>query len=48
MAVDILNITEIDGVTGATGGTADANALFALCLDAAKTGDTETQILPAE
>ena len=48
MAVNIQNITEVDGVSGATLGSAAANALFALALEAAKTGDTKTQIRPVE
>lgn len=47
LVVDIKNFTEIDGVTGATGGSTEANELFALILEAAKTGDTTTQVLPA-
>ena len=47
LAVDIVNFAEIDGVTGATGGSTEANELFALILEAAKTGDTTTQVLPA-
>lgn len=48
MAVDIVNFAEVDGVTGATGGSNEANELFELILEAAKTGDTSTQILPVE
>ncbi|MDX2431020.1 MAG: hypothetical protein QNK35_08805, partial [Bacteroides sp.] len=48
MAVDILNYQTVDGITGATHGSDDAEALFQLMLDAAKEGDTSTQILPAE
>lgn len=48
MSVDILSYAGIDGVTGATGGSSDADALFALILDAALDGDKTTQILPAE
>ena len=48
MAVDIVNFVDVDGVSGATGGSSDSNALFALILEAAKTGDTSTQILPVE
>jgi len=48
MAVDIINFVEVDGVSGATGGSSDSNALFALILEAAKTGDTSTQVLPVE
>ena len=45
MAVDILNYAGIDGVSGATSASDDANALFDLVLEAAQTGDTSTQIL---
>jgi len=45
MAVDILNYEGVDGITGATGTSGEAHALFELILDAAKTGDTSTQIL---
>lgn len=45
MAVDILDYEGIDGISGATSASDDANALFDLILDAAKTGDTSTQIL---
>ena len=46
MAVDILNYSTVDGITGATHGSDDAEALFQLMLDAAKEGDSSTQILP--
>jgi len=45
MAVNILSYEGIDGVSGATSASDDANALFDLILDAARTGDTSTQIL---
>jgi major membrane immunogen (membrane-anchored lipoprotein) len=45
MAVDILNYEGVDGITGATSASQDADALFGLILEAAKTGDTSTQIL---
>ncbi len=45
LALDITNLTTIDGVTGATGGSALAYDLFVLVLDAAENGDTSTQIL---
>ena len=48
MASDILAYTDVDAVTGATGGGASVNGLIALLIEAAKTGDTSTQILPAE
>jgi len=48
MAVDILNYAGIDGVSGATHSSDDADALFELILAAAKTGDTSTQLLPLE
>jgi len=48
MAVDILSYAGIDGVSGATGGSNDADALFGLILDAALEGDETTQILSAE
>ena len=48
LAVDITNFVEIDGVSGATGGSEEANQLFAAILDAAETGDTNVQVLPAE
>lgn len=48
MAVDIVNFTEVDGVSGATSGSTEANELFELILEAAKTGDVTTQVLPAE
>jgi major membrane immunogen (membrane-anchored lipoprotein) len=48
MAVDIVNFDDVDGVSGATGGSVEANELFALILEAAKTGDTSTQVLPVE
>lgn len=47
LAVDIVSLVEIDGVTGATGGSDDANDLFAAIVEAAKTGDTSLQVLPA-
>ncbi len=43
--VDITSFMEIDAVTGATGGAEVANALFQAILDAAKDGDTDTQIV---
>jgi major membrane immunogen (membrane-anchored lipoprotein) len=46
MAVDILNYSAVDGITGATHGSDDSMALFQLMLDAAKEGDTSLQILP--
>jgi major membrane immunogen (membrane-anchored lipoprotein) len=46
MAVDIINYSTVDGITGATHGSDDSMALFQLMLDAAKEGDTVTQILP--
>jgi major membrane immunogen (membrane-anchored lipoprotein) len=48
MSVDILSYAGIDGITGATGGSSDADALFELILDAALDGDETTQILAAE
>ncbi len=48
LASDILAYADIDAVTGATGGGASINGLIALLIEAAKTGDTSTQILPAE
>lgn len=48
MAVDIHNYSTVDGITGATGASSDAEALFQLMLDAAKEGDTTVQILEAE
>jgi len=48
MTVDISNYEGIDGITGATHSSQNANALFELIIEAAKTGDTSTQILPAE
>ena len=48
MAVDITSYEGIDGISGATSASNDAEALFDLILEAAKTGDTSTQILPAE
>lgn len=48
MAVDILAYAGIDGVSGATGGSEDANALFELILDAALEGDETTQVYTAE
>lgn len=47
LASDILAYTDVDAVTGATGGGASVNGLVALLIEAAKTGDTTTQILPA-
>lgn len=46
MAIDIKNYSTVDGITGATHASDDAEALFALMLDAAKEGDTSVQILP--
>ena len=46
MAVDIKSYSTVDGITGATHSSHDAEALFALLLDAAKEGDTSVQILP--
>ena len=48
MAADIVNFADVDGVSGATSGSSEANELFALILEAAKTGDLTTQVLPAE
>ena len=48
MAVDLLNFVDVDVYTGATGSWGNANDLMALLIEAAKTGDTSTQILPAE
>lgn len=48
MAVDILNYEAVDGITGATSASVSAAALFELILDAAKDGDSSTQILPTE
>ena len=48
MAVDITNYEGVDGITGATGSSTVADELFQLILDAAKEGDTSTQILSAE
>ncbi len=48
LAVDLLNFVEIDGITGATGASGDAQAMMALVIEAAKTGDTTKQILAEE
>ena len=48
MAVDITNYEGVDGITGATGASTSADELFQLILDAAKEGDTSTQILTVE
>lgn len=42
---DITSFEEIDAVTGATGGAGVANQLFQAILDAAETGDTDTQVV---
>ena len=48
MEADILNFEAVDVVTGATGGGGNLNALVPVVLEAAKDGDTSTQILSAE
>ncbi len=48
LALDILNVAEIDGVTGATGSSGNAYDLFLLILEAAETGDTSTQVLSSK
>jgi len=48
MDADITDYTPVDGISGATGTSENAMALFELILDAAKEGDTSTQILPVE
>jgi len=46
---DITDFSGVDGITGATGTSTNMDALFRLILDAAKDGDTSTQIYtPAE
>jgi major membrane immunogen (membrane-anchored lipoprotein) len=42
------DFVEIDGVTGATHGKISANLLMEAILNAAKTGDTETQVVVIE
>jgi major membrane immunogen (membrane-anchored lipoprotein) len=48
LAADLLNFTEIDGITGATGASGDAQAMLELIIEAARTGDTSKQILTEE
>lgn len=47
-AANIKDYEEVDGITGATGTSTNAKAMFKLILDAAKDGDTSTQLLPLE
>ncbi len=46
MAVNIVSFSSVDGITGATHGSDDADELFQLMLAAAKAGDFTVQILP--
>lgn len=48
LSADILNFSDVDGVTGATSSSGVANIMIKLLLDAAKTGDTSKQIIAAE
>lgn len=48
MAVDLSSYSSVDGITGATGTSTNAEGMFQLILDAAKEGDTSTQIYTPE